>query len=240
MAAALLYIVRAGATDVCDFKDDLKKFSEVSGISESGRAEDIKNELDFRKSYLYKVMDCASNEASKFQSKVKSIKTDDGEIKTTRDRIASRFGEIIAYYQIQKNLIGDLGIGGSKIFSANLKSWRNSNYDPIVDLSNNFAIFVKNQDIIQTTENRFNQINLSLKVLELSENQRVRELLQEADKNLKLAKEKNNQAGEIFKNLIWPNNAYDLMISSLEYLKNAYGNFFSIGEETGKIMSASK
>lgn len=231
---------QANASGVCDLNNELKKFPEVRGTSDNGGAENIKSELEFRKSYLAKVIDCASAQVSEVQSKISSIKTDDETLKADRDRIVSRFDDVFNYYKIQKESIGDLGIEGSKIFSANLKSWRDSNYEPIVDLSGNFLIYVKNQEIMQTTENRFNQISLSLKALGLENNQEIKNLLDEAEKNLKLAEENNRLAGEIFKNLSWPNDAYKLMASSLEYLKNAYKNFFEIGSKTQDILSSGR
>ena len=110
----------------------------------------------------------------------------------------------------------------------------------MTDLGKNFLIFTKNQDILQTTQNRLNQINLTLKTLGLDDNQKISEMLNQARKNIRSADEENGLVKNVFKRLTWPNDISDVMVSSLQHLKDAYQNFFDIGKEAQSIISSAK
>lgn len=231
----------AQAADICNFKNAAKEISEAQSVSRSDyNSENIKKELDIRKKFLYQVVDCAVSEAYALQSSLKSIQSDYSNVKEGRDKLISKINDIIDYYGSQRTIITDLGIEGSKNFSVNFKSWRDSNYLPVSEIVKNFLVFSRNQELLQTARDRFNQINISMKALGLTENKKISDLLNEADKNLRTADGQNGEAANTFKRLSWPNDVSGLMISSLQYLKNAYQNFFEISQESQKIISDSK
>ena len=228
---------QAEAAGSCDFKEGIKELSVIQALPQTNDGlEKIKNELSIRKKLIGQTIDCAINETLSVQSGLKTVNTNYPELDDIKSRFVSKLNEIIGYYQMQKNTVNDLGIEGSKIFSANLKSWRASNFIPMAELGENFIIFSKNQDILQTTQNRADQINLTLKTLDLADNQKISGVLNDARKNIRLANDDNNQTRDILKRMSWPNNASDLTISSLKYLKNAYQNFFDIWKETEGIL----
>ncbi len=225
----------------CDFKDNFKELATAQvALQLNDSQENIIKELSVRKRILSQAINCSINETLSLQSSIKLIETNSPELREIKNRIISRLDEIIGYYQTQSNAVSDLGIGGSKIFSANLKSWRDSNYVPMSELGKNFLVFVKNQDVLQTAQNRLNQISLTLKTLGLTDNQKISDILNQAGKNIRMANEDNGRAEDIFKRLTWPNNVSDMMISSLQRLKDAYQNFFDIGKEAQNIISNSK
>lgn len=231
----------ASAANNCDFKNNLKELSDAQAVSQSNDSqENIKKELTVRKKILSQTIACSVNETLSLQSSVKLAEAGSSELREIQNRMISKLDDMIDYYKSQEGAIGDLGIGGSKIFSANLKSWRNSNYVPMADLGKNFLIFTKNQDIIQITRNRLNQINITLKALGLDDNQKISDMLNQARKNIRFADEENGLAKDVFKRLVWPNDVSDIMVSSLQRLKDAYQNFFDIGKEAQGIISNSK
>ncbi|MDP3948809.1 MAG: hypothetical protein Q8Q17_02570 [bacterium] len=241
MALTTSFFGRAEATDGCDFRDNLKELSSAQAALRSNDSqENILKELSVRKKIISQAIDCSIRETLGLQSSVKLAEANSPALREIKNRIISRLDEIIGYYQTKNGVVGDLGIGGSKIFSANLKSWRDSNYVPVSELGNNFIVFVKNQDVLQTTQNRLNQMTLTLKTLGLADNQKINDGLNKAGKNIRMANEENLLAEDIFKRLIWPNNVSDLMVSSLQHLKDSYQNFFDIGEEAQSIISSSK
>ncbi|MDO8664059.1 MAG: hypothetical protein Q7K44_00685 [Candidatus Liptonbacteria bacterium] len=229
------------AADSCDFKDNFKELATTqAALQLNDSQENIIKELSVRKRILSQAINCSINETLSLQSSLKLAETNFTELREIKNRIISRLDEIIGYYQMRNSAVNDLGIGGSKIFSANLKSWRDSNYVPMSELGKNFLVFVKNQDVLQTTQNRLNQISLTLKTLGVADNQKISDILSQAGKNIGMANENNDQAKDIFRRLIWPNNVSDMMISSLQRLKDAYQNFFDIGKEAQNIISSSK
>ena len=236
-ALAALSLNQAEAADNCDFKESIKELSAIQALPHADDGpEKIKDELFVRKKLIRQTIDCAVNEALSFQSELKIINANYPGLDDIKNRFVSKFDEIIGYYQARKDGVNDLGIEGSKIFSANLKSWRVSNFVPMAELGESFIIFSKNQDILQTTQNRLNQISLTLKALGLADNQKISDILNDARKNIRFANDYNSQAQDILKRMSWPNNVSDLTISSLRHLKDAYQNFFDIGRETENML----
>lgn len=243
IAAAVMGLSFNGAEAAgnCSFNDNFKElYSAQAALRLNENQENILKELSIRKKIIGRAISCSIDEALSSQSELRIAETNSQDLSGIKNRIISKFDEIIGYYQTQNGSVGDLGIAGSKIFSANLKSWRDSNFVPMSDIEKNFLVFLKNQDVIQTAQNRFNQISLTLKTLGLSDNQKISGILNEADKNIQLANDGNNQAEDIFKRLAWPSNVSDIMVSSLQHLKDAYQNFFDIGTEAQNIISSSK
>lgn len=232
---------RVNAADNCDFKSGLENLSSARNASMSNEnQENILRELTARKNLINQTIDCSINEVLNIQSDVKLAETNYSDINDIQNKIISKLDEIIGYYQMQKTYVNDLGIEGSKNFAANLKSWRNSNYVPISEISDNFIIFSKNQYIMQTTRNRLDQITLTLKTLGLTDNQKISDGLNEARKNLNKANADNEQIKDAFRTMAWPNNISDFINSSLQHLKDAYQNFFDVSTNAQDIISGSK
>ena len=127
VALVISYFHGAGAADNCDFKNSLKELSEAQAVSQlNDSQENIKKELSIRKRILNQTIACSVNETLSLQSSIKLAETNSPELRGIQNRMISRLNDMIDYYRAQESIIGDLGIGGSKIFSANLKSWRNS------------------------------------------------------------------------------------------------------------------
>lgn len=231
---------RLRAASACEFQNSLQKLSQAQENTLANDSSDnIRIELSFRKAILGQIIDCAANDAVAMQSTIKSLSVQDSDIKNIQNRFASKFDDVINYYHSQKTLVGDLGIEGSKKFSANFKEWKHSNYEPLFELGTNFIIFSKNQELMRTAENRLDQIKRTLQTLSLTDNETVRKLLQNAEDNFRKAKGANDQAQEVFRLANWPNDSSALITSSLGYLKETYQNFFDIRNETQKIISGS-
>lgn len=229
------------AADNCDFKNNLKELTDAqTTLQLNDNQENILKELSIRKKIISQAINCSINETLGLQSDIKLAETNSFELSGIKNKIISRLDEIISYYQSQNDAVSNLGIRGSKTFSANLKSWRNSNYIPILELGKNFIIFAKNQNVLQTTQNRLNQISITLKTLGLADNQKISNILNQTEKNIKTANEDNAHAEDIFRRLEWPNNVSDIIVSSLQHLKDAYQNFFDIGTEAQNIISNPK
>ncbi len=229
---------RAEAAANCDFKNSLKGLAGAQAAVNDGGS--IKTELDARKSLINQAIDCSITETLAAQSDVKIADTGYSGLEEIQNRIASKFDDILSYYKAQKNSVNDLGIEGSKTFSANLKSWRSSNYVPLAEISRNFIIFAKNQYILQTAQNRFNQVSITLKTLQLADNSKISDGLNRASRNLAAANDENEQIKNAFRTMAWPNNIAALMDSSLGHMRDAYQNFFDVSKEAQEIISNSR
>lgn len=238
-AFAVSPFARAEAATNCDFKSGLKDLSAAQSASAfSDDKETIKTELAARKNLINQAIDCSVSETLSLQSDIKIVDTSYAGLDDIQNRIVSKLNDVLNYYQAQKNSVNDLGIEGSKSFSAELKSWRESNYTPIAEIGRNFIIFAKNQYILQTAGSRLNQITITIKTLQLDDNQKISDDLSQASKNISLANDDNNQIMNAFRTMAWPNNISDLMDSSLGHMKDAYQNFFDISKEAQSIVSS--
>ncbi len=232
IAVSLYSAPRIRAAGACDFAQGFQGLSRAKDNTLANDSSDnLKTELAFRKIILNKILDCAIQDAIGLQLNIKSLQVNDSDIQTIQNRLVSKFNDAIDYYRFQKTLVGDLGVEGSKKFSTGLKEWRSSNYEPLFELGTNFIIFSKNQELMRIAGNRFDQVKRTLQTLQLTDNETIRTLLQNAENNFRKADEGNNRAQEIFRLLSWPNDSSNLITSSLEYLKETYQNFFDIRNE---------
>ncbi len=228
----------AQASEGCEFQNSLQDLAWIHNNPPSNDySENLRAELVVRKKIFNQLIDCGIAEATGLQSSIQSVSVDSPEMKDSQNRLSSKFGDAINYYRLQKTLVGDLGIEGSKQFSKDIKEWRSSNYAPLAELGKNFVIFRKNQDLMETAHKRLNQIEQTLRILKVTDNETVRIILQNAQDNFGKAKSDNDRAQQIFRQLSWPNDSSQLAESSLAYLKETYQNFFDIRNELGKIIS---
>lgn len=237
-AFAISPLAKAAAAANCDFGEGLKALSVAQSASAlSDSKETTLNELAARKNLINQAIDCSASETLSLQSDIKSVDSSYAGLQDIQTRIISKLNDALNYYQAQKNLVGDLGIEGSKSFSADLKSWRESNYVPIAELGDNFVVFAKNQYILQTATNRLNQITITVKTLQLDGDQKISDDLNQAAKSISMATGDNNQILNAFRTMAWPNSIPDLIDSSLAHMKDAYQNFFDISKEAQSIIS---
>ncbi|HUX36114.1 MAG TPA: hypothetical protein VMV71_03730 [Candidatus Paceibacterota bacterium] len=223
----------------CDFSEGLKALSAAQSASAlSDNKETIMNELAIRKNLINQAIDCSVSETLDLQSRVKAADASYAGLNDIQNRIISKLNDVLNYYQAQKDMVGNLGIEGSKTFSAGLESWRESNYVPLAELGSNFIIFSKNQYILQTAANRLNQITVTIKTLQLDDDQKISNDLDQAAKSISLANDDNNQIMNAFRTMAWPNNISALTDSSLSHMKDAYQNFFDISTEAQSIISS--
>ena len=226
------------AADACDFQNGFQDLAQKKDDYLNDNSPDnLRAELDVRKIILNQILDCAIKDALTAQSNVKSLSINDPDIQAIQNRFLSKFDDVVNYYRFQKTLVGDLGIEGSKKFSAGLKEWRNSNHEPLFELGTNFIIFSKNQELMRIAGNRLDQIKRTLQVLALIDYETIRTLLKNAESNFGKANNDNNRAREVFRSLVWPNNSLSIITSSLGYLKETYLNFSDIRTEAQKIIS---
>jgi hypothetical protein len=227
----------AAAEQTCVLSKE--KFDELKSIQNNPAfdyAQEIKAELDLRKNLLRETVGCAVKDAENIKSSLDSAAVSDADTKKLKDELSGKLGDAINYYELQRLKIDDLGLQGSRDFSRSLKDWRDGNYTTVAELASNLIIWSRNQDIIKTTQNRINQINQTVYVLKLVDNEEIQNLWEEASANFKKALDFNGQAGESLRRFDSPDKSLEEIKSSLDALADTYKKFFELSDVISKML----
>lgn len=221
--------------DGCDFRasvDTLKATRENS----LGSLEEVRRELALRKKLLNSILDCAVQDTDSLRAKLNGTAVDTTDAMTIRDKFIGEVSDAIAYYENQRTRINDLGLRGTQDFSKSLYEWRVVHFAPLWKKVENFSIWSNNQKLFQITQNRLNQVNQTVRILKLVDNEEIQDLFQEAKNSFRSAQEENLKARDGFRAETNPDDALVLIKLSLESLAKTYENFFNLSQTVNKIL----
>ena len=172
------------------------------------------------------------------KAKLSEIRLGDQENKIIQNQFLNQLNVIVNYYQNQKLKIDDLGIRGSEDLARDIKEWRANTYLPLANEAISFLIWIKNRDLIKTTEQRLGQVNQTIKNLKVSDNENIQSLLEKSRLNIETAKVGSLEAKKIFQDFPPSPKSSSLAFIkiSLESLAKAYQNFFDITDAIKKIL----
>jgi hypothetical protein len=228
-----LYPNNAGAAEVpasCSFKEDiasLEALKDESAAQQINYLDTIKAELKIRKGILDKIIICSIKEAEDLKNELELMRGDSKNIIDLRNKFLTELDQAINYYESQKNGIADLGILGTKNMAKKLIDWRASSFDYLVERTNYFSTWEKNQIFINAAGDRLRQIRKS--VLSVSEDDvEVIKILDEAENNLQKAQESNKDAQDSFWGFESTDESLNAIKSTLEALASTYQNFFDL------------
>ena len=196
----------------------------------------IREALALRKELLTQTLDCAISDAQALQTNLSGVSIPDPDIARIQTRILGRISEAISYYQTQEASVNDLGLQGSHDFAANLKTWRAGNYTPLIEAAQNLILWSHNQDLIQTAQNRMNQISHTMVLLSIVNDKDVQTPWQNAEANFNDAQNFNQQATDSLKAIDDPDTSLDLIKSSLGALSKVYQNFLDLSDALSNVL----
>ena len=239
-SAALLMLPQssgaAATTNKCQFGDQIKALSAAQKNSASGRRDDLLAELELRKTILKNTLDCALMDAQKLKATAQSLPEDDPALVPLKKLYLNRLDEALSYYSTQRGRISDLGLQGSKDLARNIGEWRSGNYGPLADTIGNLVLWIKNQSLFPTAENRYAQVDKNLKGLNLNEESEVQTLLNQARADLTAAEDLNVRAKTALVTHEKPDETGTLLKQSLDKLSATYQDFFDITQAVKKIV----
>ncbi len=218
------------AEDSCNFEDQLK---ELAGIQESNNPDylaALMAELRVRKNLLRSILDCSIAEAEGLRAPLAALKPNSPDIELLRNRFYERIGETKDYYQMQQSRINDLGIQGTKDMAKGVKEWRLNQYASLADGATQLIIWMKNQELFQAAQKRFEDIKQTVRFFNLVDNTEMRELLAKAAESLDKAQSANEAAKEALNRFAASENSLGLIKDSLEALSETYQIFFDLSK----------
>lgn len=213
--------------------EQLKNLQSGSVPDDRGK---IREELNLRKSLLKSVVDCAINETESLKESFSAIKISDEETRSLQNQFLPWFSDMLNYYDLQKGLIGDLGLQGSKEFAKNFQTWRAGNFKPTAKLVADFILWSQNQELMQIAENRLSQMKRGVEIFGLGLNEEIRNGLADSEKEFKNAKSLNDGVKEKIRSYDSSDGTLDLIRSSLEALSSAYKKLFDLAEKINKSL----
>jgi hypothetical protein len=217
-------------------KADIKKLDAIQGATAIDYTGRIRAELAIRKGLLSTTLDCTIKEAKILESNINGISINDPDVQRLQQRVITQAANAVSYYESQKPGVNDLGLQGSRDFAANLKSWREGNYQPLVKQGQNLVVWSHDQTLMQTAQNRMNQVNHAMGLLSIIDNEDMQTPWKDAQGNFKNALDLNQRATMSLKLIDDPDISLNLMKSSLEALSKTYQNFFDLSEALKKVV----
>lgn len=196
----------------------------------------VKKELAARKELLAEIYLCGAGEARTLQTTLQSIPLKEASVERTRQKLREALDGVIHFYENQGAKIAQLGIGGTQDAAREIKTWRASNVEPLVQETARIALWVKQEGILATAANRFTQIKSTLQRLKLNENEDIMPLLTAADEHLYAASTAHDAAKNALAEGIFSDRSLPLLKESLDALAATYQNFFDISERVNKLL----
>lgn len=229
----------AKADITCNFQSQFEELVDVKNNAKLDDLQRIRVELKIRKDILNNILACAIQDVLSTKAKLVEIRPSDEENKIIQNQFLNQLNVIVNYYQNQKFKIEDLGIQGSEDLARDIKEWRANTYLPLANEATNFLIWIKNRDLIKTTEQRLGQVNQTIKNLKVSGNENIQSLLEKSRLNIETAKVGSLEAKKIFQDFPPSPKSSSLAFIkiSLESLAKAYQNFFDIMDVIKKMLS---
>ncbi len=215
----------------CVFSQKLEELEAIKNNIEINSLEKIKLELEIRKQILKEAITCSIQETTLVKSKLEKATTDDKAIERLKNNLISEIVLSTNYYQAQSTQINNLGILGTKNLAKQVLDWRKNNYTNLVQDTAYIVSWINNSAMIEVAEGRFEDVT---KIVESqkSPDQKITQLLTEAELNLAEAKSLNQKA----KNTILDSNSkdegdyFEIIKESLGELSLIYSKFFEIKE----------
>ncbi len=239
LAISALFFLSAGVTlaaenkktepTECNFGDKIQSLELIQNNAKLGESEKIKAELQIRKQILRQIISCSSEEARLLKLKLTDTSIVDRLVEKLKLNLITEINQAVDYYQNKNSQIDNLGIWGSKNMAQQILDWRRGNYAQLIERTANLVAWNNNQGMIGVAEIRLAETKKDLEV-EI-DNQKIQEVMDEAETNLTKAKTLNQRAREALLNS--NNNSInylEIIKQSLESLGKMYDNFFEIKE----------
>ncbi len=216
--------------------EEFEKFNAVKNDAVIDPSQAAREELRLRKSLLRAVIDCALRDVKTLENAVGVAAPDAVDSQLLRKRFLEQLRGAGQYYASQKNLIENLTIRGSKDLSRSIRDWREASYAPLQENALNFIMWAKNQELVQTAQNRFQQIKQTVRSLNLMQHENIRSLFLGAESDLVGAMELNQRVKRTLEQHDPSRDALPLIKQALEALGLTYQDFLDLSNAVQKVL----
>lgn len=184
-------------------------------------------ELAARKNLLSDVLGCLIDTNSQAESGTQSLPYSKAE--NTKIRLIQNIKSTLLFYQDKLSQVDSLDLSGSQDAAKAISDWK-KNHEEDLARSSYFAIWVKNQAMLDTASLRLSQISYSLT---LKPDPAAQKVLDTTQLYLKDAQNNNSLAQDSFEQMSPTADSLSYIRSSLDSMQKAYVNFIQISGLSG-------
>lgn len=220
----------------CQFQAQVDQLQALQSTPSTDYVENVRSELKLRKGILRGVIDCTILDATNLKGKVAAATSTDTDILDLQNKLVKNIQNSIDYFTAQKSHVDDLGVRGSQEMAKSIRDKRKTVYTPLSLRAVQLQIWIHNQELMKTAQNRFAQISDTVKTLKLTDDT-VQKTLKSADDTLAAALDANKKAKEALLDDSSDSQGVSVPLkTSLEVLAETYQNFFNLGESVKNFL----
>jgi len=199
---------KAISEPACDIEKSLNNFLSIRDDNKLEKEEKEKEEFSARKNLLGEIISCSIKETTNAKNELQNLKNLDEKSLSAKDFLTSKLDYFLSFLKEKDNEFKASLDDKEKIKSIaeELLNWRQNEYSNNLKNATNFTLSFKQDDIIKTTDARWQKISSSIKSLFSLKNKEVATLLQKTSDGIKEAKDLKEKA-------------YNNLISSIEEQK---------------------
>lgn len=211
--------------------ESLEKLSQVKPNTKNNGRES--EELNARKIAFKNILELSFVESSNLKNKLIELGELESRFSDLRNRHLKELGNHTSYYEsISIALEKETSLTKVRELAIQFKDWRKVVYHPALQKIINFLLIFEGRDVLQTTERRIKNISADLKKvddLEIIKNSPLSELLSNAEKSFKEARELQS-AAELVILKSNENDIQKLIEGEIEKIKETYSYFIKMSD----------
>ncbi len=233
LAADTVQLSPLGNEPSCQVEEQIAKLKKVQLSAPSDSMEDIQKQIRVRREVLGDVLYCMASETRVLRDNIgQQIEISSPTAQELQEQFLGKLDAVVRYYELARARVDGLGVRGTQEMSAIVREWRTSNYLPLAQQSFNFSLWVKNEKLIPTAQNRLDTMHTSVDQLGLDEKktEAVQVILRETRNALIQAQKSHDKAREALLRFVPPQNSYAPIKDTLSDLSRAYANLVKVSE----------
>jgi hypothetical protein len=237
LAVPLLGRAQSASPANCDdFTSGIGKVTALEQDTEHDYLDTLRAELTVRRSLLAGILQCAAQNTAQLAAGLQALPPSSPDIETLRQQYLGKLADIARYYAFQETRISDLGLQGSRNFAYDLREWRRSNDAPVSAATIDLILWLKNQPLFKTAQDRIDQIGRTVSAFKLADNNNLEDSFTAAQQSFQDAKQLNDAAHQALAHFSTTDDPLPLIKQSLETLSDTYQRFSDMGDLVKTIL----
>jgi hypothetical protein len=216
--------------DTCGIsKDDIAAIAAIQRDPSLSASEEIVQELALRKKLVATVITCAQGEVVTLRTAIDGAPDTGSAGKAIRTMLDGRLDDASNFYSLELGKLNNAGIAGTKAVAADVLSWRQGTFTPLVGQANNYVLWAGNQSLFMTAATRMAETQQAVSFLEnASANSSLSNAFNAAYASFETAQSDNAAAQAALQQSLPPNETLTFIKQSLDALQSTYKQFFTL------------
>lgn len=215
---------------------DFKALVAIQNNPNLSVADELNQELALRKQILTKILTCAGKEATSLQAGLDAI-TVTGDAASTQAAFDGKIKDALNFYSNESTKLANAGIRTTETIAQETLAWRAANFTPLQDQIRNFILWVNNQSLFQTADDRLAKTQRVVDLIEsAAPNGELQASLADARASLADAEDQNTAALNSLNQFQPADQSFALIAESLQSLADTYQKFTNLNALIQKVL----